>query len=296
MIILTTIWNFIKDPANRSKIYFVGIAILIALLLHQCNVSGGLKQDIATEKATTERIQNNALADKDTIKNLKDKNGKIFAEKQGYMITATELKGKYSSLYSDFLKEKGKPPKTIIDVQYVTKEKYDSVATVSTMDTTGHGNITVDLDSKFDTMNYRKIYGSIPYKAYLINKVDGSIVEFDNMVCLKQYRPYVNSGKGMFILDQGMNLDLGLAIDKNEKVYIKAQTNYPGVTFTNIHGAYIMDDPASSKITRQFRKTWSIGLSAGYGVVMDFKHDAFATGPYLGVGVNYAPKWLQWGK
>jgi hypothetical protein len=47
---------------------------------------------------------------------------------------------------------------------------------------------------------------------------------------------------------------------------------------------------------RQARKTWGIGFDVGYGVLIDVRNSNVSTGPYFGVGVNYSPKLLQWGK
>ena len=68
------------------------------------------------------------------------------------------------------------------------------------------------------------------------------------------------------------------------------------MTFTKLQGADIMADPDSRKVTREFRKTWGIGFNFGYGAALDLKNNNFVMGPYLGVGLHYTPKFLQWGK
>ena len=57
-----------------------------------------------------------------------------------------------------------------------------------------------------------------------------------------------------------------------------------------------MDDPESRKVLRQTRKSWSIGLSLGYGVVVNTKSQNISYGPYMGVGLNYSPKFFAVGK
>jgi len=42
------------------------------------------------------------------------------------------------------------------------------------------------------------------------------------------------------------------------------------------------------------RKNWGLGLSAGYGIMLNTGSNTFITGPYVGVSLNYQPKILQW--
>ena len=81
-----------------------------------------------------------------------------------------------------------------------------------------------------------------------------------------------------------------------QKRAMMADTDYPGITFTNIEGASIMDEPANKKLLRQMRKPWGLGLNIGYGAIVDVKNGSVATGPYVGFGISYSPKFLQWGK
>lgn len=102
---------------------------------------------------------------------------------------------------------------------------------------------------------------------------------------------------GTFDLTIGMNLNLGLFQDKKtRKISIVADTDYPGVTFTTLEGASIMDDPKNKKILRSMRKTWGLGVNLGYGVLVNTSSGSISTGPYLGLGLSYNPKFLQWGK
>jgi hypothetical protein len=98
---------------------------------------------------------------------------------------------------------------------------------------------------------------------------------------------------------QGMVVQTGLYKDKNGKVMIYAKSNYPGLEFTNLVGADIMQDPVSRKVARSFRKEFGIGLHLGYGVAM-VKSDVsnefiMKTGPVISVGLNWSPKFLQFG-
>ena len=55
-----------------------------------------------------------------------------------------------------------------------------------------------------------------------------------------------------------------------------------------------MDDPISKKATAALRKEFGIGVHVGYGVV--FQNNGYHNGLNISVGLNYTPKWLQFGK
>ena len=42
------------------------------------------------------------------------------------------------------------------------------------------------------------------------------------------------------------------------------------------------------------RKQWGLGFSAGYGSLFNIQQNTINFGPYLGIGVTYQPKILQW--
>ena len=105
------------------------------------------------------------------------------------------------------------------------------------------------------------------------------------------------AGNATLAFELGMNLNLGLFQDKKtKKIYIQADTDYPGVTFTKLDGASILDDPDNKKVLRQMRKPWGIGINVGYGLLVNPSSGTIGTGPYVGIGLSYTPKFLQWGK
>jgi len=98
---------------------------------------------------------------------------------------------------------------------------------------------------------------------------------------------------------QGMLIHTGLYKDqKTGKIMIDVKTNYPGLTFTNIVGADIMNDKESKKLTRDFRKEFGVGIGIGYGfaLVKDADNNmVLKNGPTFSVGLNWTPKFLQFG-
>jgi len=282
MTILKNILKFITDPKNTRMMLLAGIVILILLFLHQCNRVKHFKNQVEIERMETQRVSNNFEAAMDTIKQGKFDENTWRAEKSGYELTLDELKGKYAHLLGDFEIEKNKPPRVIIQTEYEIKEVITQVPIFIEIDSFGNTSLAFSDSTRHNANNYRYLSGKIPYK-----------IVMDPVDSLYKVVP----GFGAFDLTLGMNLNLGLFQDKKtRKISILADTDYPGVTFTSIEGASIMDDPDNKKVIRSMRKTWGLGLSAGYGFVVNTGTGTVSTGPYFGVGLNYTPKFLQWGR
>jgi len=282
--ILKNIGKFITDPKNTRMIMLGVIVIILLLFLNQCNRTQHFKNQVELEKQETQRITNNYEAAMDTIEQGQLDDNTWRAEKLGYELTLDELEGKYADLLGDFKVEKNKPPKVVINTIYEIKEVLTEVPVFVEVDSFGNTSLAFSDSTYHDSLmtNYRFLSGRIPYK-----------IVFDQVDSTYKVVPDV----GAFDLTLGMNLNLGLFKDKNtRKISIMADTDYPGVTFTSIEGASIMDDPANKKILRQMRKPWGLGLNLGYGAVVDVKNGKVSTGPYFGIGLSYSPKFLQWGK
>jgi hypothetical protein len=263
----------------------LGVIVIICLLfLRQCNQTQHYKDQVELEKQETKRVANNYDAAMDTIKQYKVDGDTWRNEKLGYELTLEELENKYADLLGDFEVEKNKPPKVIIKTEYIIRDSIRDVPVLVHVDSLGNTSLTFSDSTYHDTLmaNYRFLNGTIPYK-----------VVFDPVDSLYKVVP----DPGNFDLTLGMNLNLGLFQDKDtRKIYIKADTDYPGVTFTTLDGASIMDDPKNKKILRKMRKPWGIGINVGYGFVVDPSAGTINTGPYFGIGLSYTPKFLQWGR
>lgn len=282
MTILKNIGKFLTDPKNTRMIMLGVIVIICLLFLRQCNKTQYYKKQVELEKQETKRVANNYDASIDTIKQYKIDSDTWRSEKSGYELSLDELENKYSDLLGDFEIEKNRPPKVVIKTEYVIKDSIINIPILVQVDSFGNTRLEFNDSTYHDSINYRLLSGIIPYK-----------VVFDPTDSLCKVVP----SPGNFNLILGMNLNLGLFQDKNtRKVYIKADTDYPGVTFTTLDGASIMDDPANKKILRNMRKPWGLGFNAGYGAIVNVKNGQIATGPYFGVGLSYTPKFLQWGR
>lgn len=275
-------FQFLTNPKNARMIILAGFIILVLLLLHQCNRSKGLKNELEKQKTEAQRAQNNYEASKGSIRQYKLDDSTWRAEKLGYELTLDELKGKYADLLGDFKVEKNKPPKVVIKTIVEIKEVIREVPVLVEIDENGGTNLVFRDSTRHNTNNYRVIDGRIPYKIVFSEK-DSTY----NLV----------PGNATLGLELGMNLNLGLFQDKKtKKVSIIADTDYPGITFTKLEGASIMDDPKNKQALRSMRKTWGLGLNLGYGAVVNPSSGSVNLGPYFGLGLSYNPKFLQWGK
>lgn len=283
MTIFTNILKFITNPKN-TRMILLGVAVVFLLLfLQQCSATKAAKAEVELQKQETQRISNNYEAAADTIRQGKVDEDTWKAEKAGYELTIDEAKEKYADLLKDFKYEKNKPPKVIIETQVEIKEVLGNVKITSTeLDSNGNATITASDTARFDSINYRYLNGKIPYKL-VFNKVDST------------YK--IVSDHGVFELRQGIGINYGLFQDKKtKKISVVATTDYPGITFKSLEGSNIMDDDKNKKLIRQMRKSWSLGMNIGYGILVDVKNGGLSTGPYVGVGLTYSPKFLQWGR
>lgn len=289
----TAAWSWLTDPKNKAIIRLGVLAILIAIILMQCSQNRGLKDELSSQKSENQRILNNIEALQDTIRQGKINDTTLLAERKALKLTIDELKGEFSDLLIGFEQFKKQNPKVIERITVNNYETIKEVPVYAKIDSMGNGIFSFSDSAYFADGNYRTLKGTIPFSSKFFNKQDSNQVDLNNLGLYTQ----INPGNGNFTLNQGIKLKVGLFEDpKTKKVSIAATTSYPGITFTQLEGADIMSDDASKKATRQFRKTWGIGVSFGYGFGVDLRNSTVIMGPQLGIGLTYTPKWLQWGK
>lgn len=274
--IVTNIIKFITDPKNTRMILFAGIVLFALLFLRQCNATQKAKAQILIEQQEKNRINNNWEASLDTLKQFKIGDSTNRAQIAGYELTLDELETKYSGLLGDFEVEKNKPPRVVIKTEYVIKEVIKEVPVYATIDSNGVKSFEFNDSLRYNKNNWRSLFGKIPF-----------------IIDTLGTEPKVIPENGSFLVQFGMNLNLGLFQDTDtKKIMIKADSDYPGIEFTSIEGASILDDPKNKKVLRSLRKSFGLGVSVGYG--LSFNGSNIVAGPYIGFGITYQPKFLQW--
>jgi len=282
MKILRNILKFITDPKNTRMLLLAGVVVLILLLLQQCNAKNAARDEAEKQKQETQRITNNYRAAEDSIEQYQIDKDTWEAEKKGYLLDYDELKSDYSNLLADFKEEKNKPPKVVIRTEYIIKDSIRDVPVLVEIDSLGNKTMKFGDSINHDKSNFMVFDGKIPYE-----------ITFDEIDSVYRLVP----GSASLDFELGMNLDLGLFQDEDTKeVFIKAQTNYPGLKFTTLDGALVRTSDENKKALRALRKPWALGLNLGYGAVVDVGTGTVSTGPYFGVGISYSPKFLQWGR
>lgn len=289
----TTAWSWLRDPKNRGIIKLAAIAILILIILMQCSQNRGLRDEVRAQKEEATRIQNNYEAMNAQIIQGKINDSTWRAEKLALKLTVDELKDEYKDLLVGFEKFRKQNPKVIERFTVTNNETIREVPVYAKMDSLGNGMFTFTDDTTYADGNYRKLTGKINYKSRYFNKKDSLEADLNKLGLYNK----IQGGQGNFSLEQKIKIKVGLFEDpKTKKVTIAATTSYPGLTFSQLEGADIMSDQTSRKATRQFRKTWGIGLNLGYGAGVDIKTMKVYMGPQIGIGITYTPKFLQWGK
>jgi hypothetical protein len=166
--------------------------------------------------------------------------------------------------------EKSKPPVTIIE--YVTEVK-EVITTETIIDTIGQRpdgtfiHLLQMIDSARFDKSYRNIEVNVP-------------VWIDTTI---------SAGKAEIKISQGIWLNANLYQDiKTKEVFVELKTDYPGITFNNAQGVLVQRDDAFKGFSFSQRKQFGLGIHLGVGLTGN------NISPYVGVGVHYTPKFLQW--
>lgn len=215
-----------------------------------------MKQCEAVNQAEseTQRIINNQIALNDTIKNYKDKYGNVVGEIRGLTLTLDEVRKELEF-------EKKKPPVTIIKWKTIIVEKEVEVP-VKINDST----ITVQSDKEWGKSS-RSLKVEVPYS-------------------VKENKLTV--GNADIELKQNIWLTASLFKDtKTKEVFVQLKTDYPNVQFNEAKGILVKEE-GGSLFNPTKVKTMGLGLHIGLGLTTG------GVSPYVGVGLNYTPKFLQW--
>lgn len=233
----------------------VMIVALIMLLFKQCGITESAKQE-------TKRVQQNYAALNDTLKNYKTKDGWNAAEKLALRLTLDELK---DSL--DY--EKNKPPVTIIEYETQIIERLIEVPVYIKSDSLSD-MLIVSQSDKWNKSS-RDLTVSIPFE-----------VKNDSLY----------PGLANIELKQNIWLSASILQDKKTKqAYVNLLSDYPGLTFNDAQGILIEpNDKGLSGLRYNSRKNFNLGLQLGVG----FTPSSVGFSPYVGLGLSYSPKFLQW--
>ncbi len=267
--------SLISKILNLRNLSLIAIVILALLLLRQCGVANDAKKE-------AERSLHNLLAEQDSVRTIKSKLGNVLVEKSAFQLKYSELNKEQKELIAQLELEKNKRPGVIIETQVVYKDT-SILVPVERKIKDGVSYLTFLHNPDLPGKNKLSIGGKLPYSIKTDTLEDGTFV------------PDVIPGEVQLSIEQRIDLVTGLYRDpKTNRLYVRASTSFPGITFNDINALDMVDDPGTRKALKGARKTWGVGLNLGYGMVIT--PNGYTTGPSVGVGLNFTPKFLQFGK
>jgi len=257
---------------NKTLLRFIGIAIVVLLVLKQCNQISNLKEDLQNTEKIADRNFNNYKAAQDSIKIEQGKNGQLVSRIGSFEYDVEVLKSDKTNLlnrYNKVLKEKTKLENinTLISTDLTIK---DSILNSSVAVSQNKDTVTFNFsDNKnWDKYNYREFSGEL------------KLTKLDSMFTVKSSR---------FDFNQGISLTTALVKEEGREV-LRITTPYPGLNFTSIENINIVNDRLNQ---RQKKKAgWSVGIGFGYGINLN-NDQVISTGPSIGFGIYYSPSWLK---
>tara|TARA_B110000285_G_scaffold137079_1_gene153523 strand:+ start:24506 stop:25303 length:798 start_codon:yes stop_codon:yes gene_type:complete len=257
---------------NKTLLRFIGIAIVVFLVLKQCNQISNLKQDLENTEKVADRNFNNYKTAQDSIKIELNKNGELVSKIGTFEYDVEVLKSDKSKLlnrYDKVLKEKTKLENinTLISTDLTIK---DSILNSNVIVSQDKDTVTFKFsDNKnWDKYNYREFSGEL------------KLIKLDSMFNVKSSR---------FDFNQGISLTTAIVKEEGRNI-LRITTPYPGLDFTSIENINIVNDKLNQK--QKKKAGWSIGVGFGYGMNLN-NNQVISTGPSIGFGIYYSPSWLK---
>jgi len=271
---MINILSKISGIINSKTTPIVAVVVLAFLLFRQCGISQDAKRE-------AQRNMNNLLAEQDSVRSVESKLGNVLAEKSAFQLKYNELSEEQESLIRQLELANNKKPGVVIETQVIYRDTSIIVPVENEI-----GRDTSYLGFKYNPAlpgtNRLLVSGRLPYTMIdtTLNGIEMSII---------------NPGSVNMTIEQKIDLVTGLYRDpKTDRLFVRASTSFPGISFNDIQALDMVDDPGTRKALRGARKTFGIGLNVGYGMVLTT--EGYQAGPIIGIGITYSPKILQFGK
>lgn len=265
-----------------NRFFLIGvIVILIMLSLKQCG-------DADHAKAEALREHNNYLASLDSVRVIKNEMGELIVEKSAYQLKVSELSKDQKELIERLdlnTNGRGTTPKTVIQTVSEYKETIRNIQSEVVKDVNGSESIVFTHEPTLPGKNRLKIAGKVPYDLSLLK--DPS----DSTKYIASVRPLGTD----LTIEQNIDIVTGLYQDpKSKRIMTRVSTTYPNLTFSDVNSFDITDNPETRKALKAARKEFGLGVNIGYGLIGN--SNSMSTGFYIGLGLHYSPKFLQFGK
>lgn len=247
-------------------------ALFVLLFLRQCDQVSSLKQDVKYAKEDANISLNNLKASQDSINIIISKNGDQLAQIRSYEVDLSIKNNdlvKMTNKYKDALNlnDDLSNVNSLISAELEIKDSLIANASVTQIDsTTAEVKYNSFLD--YGNGNSRTLFGTstLKYDFGKFNVLDSK-----------------------FELSQTLSLMAAIEnVDGADR--IKLSTSYPGIKITDIENINLINTRLNRKIEK--KAGWSIGIGVGYGINLN-NNQVISTGPSIGIGLFYSPKWLR---
>lgn len=265
--------KYIKNiNLTKNTLIFIAGALFILLFLKQCDRIDNLKDKVKQVENISNRNYNNLLAAHDSIETYIYKNKQLVSQIRSFEfdINSVELKNKdllnkYSAVLNKNKDLRGVT--SLISTELTIKDSIINSQSNINRDSTG---ITINFneDKKWDKYNWRTFNGQL------------RLIKSDSIYSILTSR---------FDFNQGISLTTSI-INDNGKNVLRITTPYSGVVFTDIENINLVNDKLNQSHIK--KGGWSVGLGVNYGINLN-NNQIISTGPSIGVGVFYSPKWLR---
>tara|TARA_B100000963_G_scaffold349283_1_gene358117 strand:- start:3833 stop:4642 length:810 start_codon:yes stop_codon:yes gene_type:complete len=259
--------------SNKTLVTFIAGALFVMLFLRQCNQISNLKQDVKFAQEDADRSLNNYKAAQDSVKVLRNENGDQLAEIRSFEFDLSQLEESQKNLTRRYQKALAlnkdlKEVNSLISAELEIKDSLDVSTTTETIDTTTT-RITFNSEKDFGNGNSRILSGFSTVK-YDFGKFEVLNTQFE--------------------LKQTLSLMAAIEAGEDGADRLKLSTSYPGLVIRDIENINLVNTRLNRKAEKKSR--WLIGFGVGYGVNLN-NNQVISTGPSLGVGLYWSPKFLQ---
>jgi hypothetical protein len=224
----------------------------------------------------------------DSVRTIKSQNGQLIQEKSAFQLKVSELSDEQKQLIRRLelnSNGKGTTPKSVIQTVGTFRDTSIKAQSKITKDPNGNEFVTFVYEPTFPGKNKLMISGKTPYIVNLSKNPKDSV----------DYIASVVPGTTSISIEQRVDIVTALYQDpKTKRLMTRVTTDFPNLTFGEINSFELTDNPETRKALKSARKEFGLGLQVGYG--LSTSPAGLSPGVFVGVGLHYSPKFLQFGK
>lgn len=265
-----------------NRLFLIGvIVVLIFLSFRQCEKSKNLEKEVRRE-------HNNYLASLDSVRIIKKEKDLLIVEKSQMELKVSELTEEQKELIKKLglnTNGRGNTPSVVTEIQIVYVDRFVNVPTKVEKDKDGKEFISFTHSPEMKGKNSLTISGKIPYTLDIIKSPQKEDLVFAKL----------NPGTAELEINQNIDIVTGIYRDpETKRLMTRVSTEYPGITFSDVNSFSIIDTKENRDALKGERKPFGLGFNLGVGIAGNQK--GIYPGIYVGVGLHYSPKFLQFGK